>query len=72
METRPLGEWVAEWAAEHGVPAEQVEAQARQHLEDLAALDGHAPGEIHTWRLTESAARRLLDGLEISRRRASD
>lgn len=72
METRPLREWAAEWAAEHGMAAELIEAEARKHLEDLAELDGHTPGEITTWRLTESAARRLLDGLEVSRRRASD
>lgn len=69
MQTRPLSAWAAEWAADHDVPADVVEDAARRHLEDLGELDGITRGEIHTWHLTASAARRLLDGLEVSRRR---
>lgn len=69
MITRPLSEWAAEWAAEHDMSAHVVEAAADEHLQDLAELDGVPRGEIHTWHVTESAARRLLDGLELSRRR---
>ncbi|MCZ2261602.1 hypothetical protein [Isoptericola sp. QY 916] len=69
MITRPLGEWAVLWADEHDVPVDVVEADARAHLEDLAELDGVPRGEIHTWHVTEAAARRLLDGLEVSRRR---
>ncbi len=69
MRTRPLSEWAAEWAAEHETPADVVEDAARRHLEDLGELEGITPGEIHTWHLTASAARTLLDGLEVSRRR---
>jgi hypothetical protein len=69
METRPLSEWAAEWAAERDMPADVVGDQARRHLEDLGELDGITRGEIHAWQLTASAARTLLDGLEISRRR---
>jgi hypothetical protein len=66
---RPLRDWVVEWAARHDTPVEVVEADAVAHLEALGALDGIEPGEIHTWHVTEGAARRLLDGLEESRRR---
>lgn len=67
--TRTLHEWVVEWASRHDVPAAIVESEAVAHLEALGELDGIRPGEIHTWHVTESAARRLLDGLEESRQR---
>jgi hypothetical protein len=69
MATRPLAAWATDWAAEHAMPVDVVEAEARTHLEDLAELDGTPRGEIQTWLMTESAARRLLDGLDLSRRR---
>jgi hypothetical protein len=72
MVTRPLAEWAAAWALEHGEPVDSVEAEARVHLEELAELDGTPRSEIETWLLTESAARRLLDGLDVSRRRRVD
>jgi hypothetical protein len=67
MHTRPLEEWATDHAHTHGLDAFDVEAAARRELAWRSRLDGIEYTEIHTWLLTEAAARSLLANIDYTR-----
>lgn len=64
METRPLVEHVTAYAAAHGLDVDVVERLALAELAMRAELDGVDASGIHTWLLTDAAARSLLESID--------